>query len=272
MEPYYDEGGVTIYHGRCEDVMPRLSDVDCVVTSPPYAEQRVAQYGGVPEVDYPRWTVGWMAAAPLSAAGSVILNIRPHLRGGVLSDYVLRTRVALLDAQWVECEELIWYKPSGTGPYGSLHRPRRAWESLLWFARTGDVWTDPKANGAPAKAFRASRQARKGGGEYVGRHMDRVEAGAPTMCHDVAVFAVGSTRDGANPHPAPWPTDLAVWCSRLVCPEGGTVLDPFAGSGSTLVGARRAGRRAIGIELNEGYCEVAAKRLAQGVLDFGASA
>jgi len=213
-----------------------------------------------------------MDSVPLAAAGSVLVNIRPHIRDGVLSDYVLRTRLALLDAAWVECEELIWHKPGGAGPFGSIRRPRRAWESLLWFARTGDVWTDPKANGAPAKAFSASRSKRKGEGSYISGLLDHVNEGDPTLCHDVASFSVGSTKDGRNPHPAPWPSDLAAWCARLICPPTGTVVDPFAGSGSTLVGARRSGFRAIGIEINEAYCEIAAKRLAQGVLDFGGAA
>jgi hypothetical protein len=142
--------GSPVLQGDCLDVLPTLEDgsVSLVITSPPYADQRKGHYGGVPEEEYPDFTVQWMTAlAPkMTADGSVFLVIRPHVRDGVLSDYVLRTRLALREAGWHECEELIWLKPNAP-PLGSKLRPRRAWESILWFSRSPQTYADLKACG-----------------------------------------------------------------------------------------------------------------------------
>jgi site-specific DNA-methyltransferase (adenine-specific) len=73
-------------------------------------------------------------------------------------------------------------------------------------------------------------------------------------------------------HPTQKPTALMVWCLSLKWTPPGLVLDPYMGSGPIVEAAKLVGRRAIGIEIEERYCEVAAKRLAQGVLPFGDSA
>jgi len=71
-----------------------------------------------------------------------------------------------------------------------------------------------------------------------------------------------------NGHPCPKPIGAMSWLVIKASLPRETVLDPFMGSGTTLVAAKRLGRKAIGIEIEEKYCEIAAKRLAQGALDL----
>jgi site-specific DNA-methyltransferase (adenine-specific) len=71
-------------------------------------------------------------------------------------------------------------------------------------------------------------------------------------------------------HPTQKPDSLIQWCYKFL-PDG-LVLDPFMGSGTTLVAAKNLGRKAIGIEIEERYCEIAARRLGQEVFEFGSTA
>lgn len=265
MKPYYEDDLVTLYHGDAREVMAKLpaESVDAIVTSPPYAMQRKDTYGGVPETDYPAWTVAWMNEARrlLKPDGSVIINIRPHIKNGVISDYVLRTRLALRADGWAELEELIWHKPNGM-PIGSQRRPRRSWESLHWFARHGNAWADPKAAGTPsARETRASHTTAARNGWDVGQGARKDSVPAVVRVPDVATFGTGGAQ-GID-HPAPFPVSVAEWCAKLICPPVGTILDPFSGSASTGVAAIRNGWHYIGIDAVEEYVEMSASRLAQ---------
>lgn len=96
------------------------------------------------------------------------------------------------------------------------------------------------------------------------------EGGVPSISHSVIRFPVDNPHASTRvDHPTPKPVGLMETLLRK-CPAG-VAADPFAGAGSTLVAAKLTGRRVIGVEIDERYCEIAARRLDQGVLDFGAA-
>jgi site-specific DNA-methyltransferase (adenine-specific)/site-specific DNA-methyltransferase (cytosine-N4-specific) len=257
--------GCPILHGDCLDLIPTLEDgsVGLVVTSPPDAEQRAGHYEGIPEEVYAEFTVRWMEALrpKLTPDGSALLVIRPHLRQGVLSDYVLRTRLALREAGWYECEELVWYKPDAP-PLGSLYRPRRTWESVLWYGRSPQPYCDLKACGRESGRLGFEGSLRFGvggpsplnGGQGVGRTSGVARIG------DVLVAPVGENEPGVD-HPAVFPLALADQLVRTFSTEGDLVLDPFCGSGQTLLAAKACKRRYLGIEREERYVRIALERL-----------
>lgn len=263
MEPYYKNDKVTLYLGDCISVIAELPDVsvDSVVTSPPYAEQRKTTYGGIAEKDYPEFTVNWMHEMKrvLKPNGSIIINISPHIKNGELSDYVLRTRLAVREDGWKEVGEMIWHKPNGM-PTGSRFKPRRSWESLLWYGKHGQPYSDAKANGRPstrATGVRTGSAAREG---WSHTPVGGQSTPAVTRCTDVVSIHTGERVDGLR-HPAKYPVALAEWCAKLITPQGGTVLDPFNGSGSTGVAALRNGWYYVGIDTVPEYVEGTRERL-----------
>lgn len=251
---------IELHCGDCLEILPTLErgSIDCVVTSPPYAEQRKGLYDGVPEHLYPEWTVRWMDTLrpALRPQASVLINIREHVKDGQISDYVLRTRLALREAGWIECDELIWIKPDSP-PVGHVGRPRRSWERVLWFSQSTHAWCDPKANGKTGSAFGALSGRGLAQWQHAGNGPMTVDI---SRCKDVIDCRVGSNENGG--HPAAYPIELASWMIKLVCPEGGTVLEPFAGSGTTAIAAHKLGRNCVAIEKDSEYFAIAQKRIA----------
>ena len=255
----------SILNDDCLKIASSFADnsINVIITSPPYAQQRSKQYGGIPEELYPQWTADWCNAFrhALTDDGSIAIVIRPHINNGQISDYVLKTRLKLRET-FNESEELIWVKPNSP-PLGNLNRPRRAWESILWFSKTNKPYCDPKANGTPSN--RVGFESIKGVGDYKsGCHKAREGI---ARCKDyVEVGTSGVDRSPENIHPAQYPEKLAAWLVKLLCPVNGTVVDPFMGSGTTLVACKNLNKNGYnltyhGIEIREEYCQIARNRL-----------
>lgn len=95
---------------------------------------------------------------------------------------------------------------------------------------------------------------------------------APNLHRGARPNVIRSTVSGQpNGHPCPKPVEWMRWLIDIASEPHDVILDPFAGSGTTLRAAKDLGRRAIGIEIDPAYCEIAVRELAQDVLDFGAA-
>ncbi len=212
FKPYYDSGGITIYHADCKQVLPFLPRFDLLLTDPPYGIGMAR-----------RGTIGTSKAGVVKDYGK--------------SDWDDEVPPAwfLQSARELAALSVVW----GGNYYG--FDASSCW--LVWDKdNTGDfadcelAWTNMK------------RAVRKFKYRWNGMIQERM----------------GDDKE-RRVHPTQKPLPLMRWCLSLV-PDAQTILDPFMGSGTTLVAAKLEGRRCVGIEINEAYCEAAAKRLSQGTL------
>jgi|ERR1039458_1824732 modification methylase len=243
-EAYYDEGGITIYHADCREVLPGLSGIGLVFTSPPYnlngggrtatgtdfkklANGYASYRDDMPPVEYVHWQQSVLRGCwdTLTDDGAIFYQHKPIGQG-------LEVRLPLeLNPGLPLRQIIIWDRSSGHIRTSTRYTPSHEWILVLakerfriTTAAMTDVWRVP--------------------------------------------FGGFISDEAMNDHPAPFPVKLPQRAISTTAAD--LVLDPFMGSGTTLVAAKACGRRAIGIEIEERYCEIAAKRLAQGVFDFAA--
>ena len=265
MKPYYEEDGITIYHGDCREVLPQLEMCDLVFTSPPYGNQR----------DYESTIGDWSELVPpimgkiqMSGACQVFVNLGLIHRDGEVVQYWN----SLLDAARVAGFRLFGWYPwdQGDGLPGDWQgRFAPSHEFIFHFNRTAR---------APNKIIKCRRAGdvtfptglRKKDGSISGWS----HGTAPVQEWKIPDSTVRIQRQMARngfeaDHPAVFPLELPSFIIRAFTGEDrSVVLDPFMGSGTTLRAAKDLGRRAIGIEIEEKYAEIAAKRLSQKVFQF----
>jgi len=265
---------IKIFHGDCQSVTPRSIDagsIDLIVTSPPYADQRRSNYGGIHPDKYVEWFLprAEVLRAALSPTGSFILNIKEKVVDGERHTYVLDLIQALREQGWRWVDEYCWHKKNSY-PGKWPNRFRDSWERLLHFAvsknfkmrqesvmvPTGDWKNARLRNLSATDQVRDLSKAGNGFGKRIANWVGREYAYPTNVLHM-------STECGYKGHPAAFPVALPQWFIRLFTDPGDWVLDPFAGSGTTLVAASQLGRNSIGIDTLEEYCDLMRERIVE---------
>jgi DNA modification methylase len=266
MTVYINDPDLTIHIGDALTVLSGLPDasVDCCVTSPPYANAR-PDIAGVPADEFAEWLTPILGQLHrvVTTTGSLMLNLGRVFRDYQEHPYVFDTLYAARSVGWQHAETVIWYKPNALPLSGPYLVPRH--EYVWWLAKDARVCY--RGIDETRQPHSPESIARYGRGGYIGQrkgvrarevrplHPDGARAGSVFTCHTGA--------EKGNSHPTPMPVPVAAHLVALSCPPNGCVLDPFLGSGTTALVARRHGRRTIGIELNPEYARLAAERCQQ---------
>jgi DNA modification methylase len=263
----------SIIHGDCRQILPKIKSesVDLVVTSPPYADSRSHTYGGIRPDKYVEWflPISLELKRVLKPTGSFILNIKEKVADGERHTYVLELILKMRQQGWKWTDEYIWHKKNcypGKWP----NRFRDAWERCLHFTREksfamyqdavkvpmGDWKESRLRNLSATDKLRDNSRVESGFGKKISNWVGR-EYAYPTNVLHLA------TECGNKNHSAAFPEDLPKFFIRLFTKVNDVVLDPFIGSGTTAVAAKKLGRSFIGIEEKKEYCGLSEKRLAQ---------
>jgi site-specific DNA-methyltransferase (adenine-specific) len=207
MTPYYQDDAVTIFHGDCREILPRLEPVDLVLTDPPYGTgERIRRNGEYENTRqwWDNWDSSWMQQIQFRA---VVAFVPPNKLAEMLLLPFPRVRLLAWITENPPCR-------NGVSPKYGL-------QPIVAFGESFDV----------------------------------------TYALDWIKYKTNEQTD----HPHEKPLSVILWAAQSIV-SSGIILDPFMGSGTTLRAAKDLGRKAIGIEIEEKYCEIAARRMSQEVL------
>lgn len=240
MKPYYEDDSVTIYHGDSFDLLHDLSGVGAVITDPPYSS------GGAFRGDRAMSTTA-------KYVNSSTESYRPDFAG----DNRDQRAFLVWCAMWLNAAR----RASTPGAvlcsfidWRQLPTLTDAVQAGGWTWRNLATWWKP--------GIRMQRGQFSGSAEYVVYGSN----GPAARDFDGAVQNVFKCAPvGEKEHIAEKPAAVLRWMMQVV-PPSSLVLDPFMGSGSTLRAAKDCGHHAIGIDVDERYCEIAARRMGQEVL------
>lgn len=260
----------TVIHGDSRVELAAFDEqVDLIVTSPPYADARKKHYDGVHPDKYADWFMTFHESfyKALKPSGSLVINIKDKVVNGVRHRYVWKTIEVLCGQGWYAIDDYVWHK---TNPMPGFwpNRLRDGWEYCFHLSKAKQPYFNSDAVRKPIGDWVSSRLLKLGQND-LSRHNS---VNASGFGRDISKWVgkktvlpsnvISKPLVGKNKgHPAVFPVDLPLFFIKLLCPENGLVVDPFAGSGTTGVAALSLGRDCVLIDNNDQYCREAIRRL-----------
>jgi site-specific DNA-methyltransferase (adenine-specific) len=255
-----------LYLGDSKEVLKKLpsNSVNLIITSPPYADQRKGTYGGVYPDKYVEWflPISKELLRVLKPTGTFVLNIKEKVVDGERSTYVMELIIAMRKQGWLWTEEFIWHKKNSY-PGKWPNRFRDSWERLIQFNKEkkfdmyqeevmvpmGDWAKSRLKNLSAVDKVRDNSKVGSGFGKNISNWVAREKAYPNNVLHL-------ATECNNKNHSAAFPEELPEWFIKLFSKEGDTVLDPFMGSGTTIIVADKMNRNSIGIEIMPKYFQM----------------
>jgi DNA modification methylase len=282
-----------IFHADARQLLPTCpaSLVDVIVTSPPYYLQRdyqgEQQLGLEPSPDaYVAALVGVLAECHrvLKDSGTLWLVIGDKYLDGELLGLPWRVALAAKAAGWLLRSDVVWHKPNAM-PSAVKNRLTTDHEYIFFFTKTSHYYYNADAIREPHVTFTQKSRMRggrrhffqRGGTPEEGKNQGNSnlhdgrwdQAFHPKGRNKRTVWSIPLSKF-REAHFAVFPPALVETCILAGSPEGGVVLDPFLGSGTTAVVAKELGRSYIGIDCVAAYCQMAERRVrAVTCLPFG---
>lgn len=260
MIPSLADVDLMLYQGDVLDVLPALAtgSAACCVTSPPYLDAR-SEYGTLTSA---QWRAFFRELRRV-VSGPALLNVGRLWRDGRESDWWMRLlRLSALEG-WDHLDTLVWVKPNANPIHGRLLANSHEYVLILGDAETAANVDAIRTEYDAESLARYERRYRNGGGVKGEVRVQDGRRAHALGARPRSFFICYVGREKGNPHPAPMAAELAEHLVLLGSWPGEVVLDPFAGSGTTGLVARKLDRRALLVELSADYCGMIAERTQQ---------
>lgn len=241
MQPYYQDDYITLFNADCFAVLPTIEEkVDMYFLDPPYGKMVRCKW----DSEHIDLSLLWSAVHQTSHANTAYIatGAQPFTSKLVASNYKEFK------------QELIWRKTQGTGHMNCKRMALKNHESILIFYGRQPVYNPQMTAGKPYKTGLRNKNNHVYGASAYYETINETGERYPLSVLDFKY-------DTKRYHPTQKPVALCEYMLKTYTNAGQLMVDPFAGSGSSLVAAKRNKRRAIGIELDAGYCDIIVERL-----------